>query len=504
MHNYLRTILLTAAALACAALPPARASAAPQRPNIIFILVDDLRWTAPSCMWAAGESGQPFAKTPNIDRIAAEGCKFSNAFVTTSLCSPSRASFLTGLFVHSHRVLGNGNNNELSHKLITWPMMLHDAGYETSWVGKWHMGTDPTPRPGFDHWMALPGQGQYINPRFNVDGKDTTVQGYVTDILNARALEFIKARHDKPFLLYLSHKAVHGPFTPAEKYKDLYDNVAYEHRPNAKGDLSQDLEEKPALRRAESERPNQAPKKKGKKKAAEAEANPNAIKGKNAFEQPNGRGDQLIKNQLRCVASIDDGVGMIFKALAETGQLDNTLIAFSSDNGYLWGEHKLGDKRAAYEESIRIPLMMRYPPMIKPGSTIDAYALNIDVAPTMTELAQAKPIPNVQGRSLLPLLKDPKNAPADWRKAVFLEYFAERGFPKIPTYQAARTESWKLIHYPDLKEMDELYNLTQDPYEKHNLLYGPKKEPNTEMESLLNDLIQQTGAAKAGGAPTQP
>ena len=488
------------AALLCLATLAARTPAA-TRPNIVFILVDDLRYTAPSCLWSQGESGKPFANTPNIDRIAAEGAKFTNSFVTTSLCSPSRASFLTGLYVHTHGVKGNGDNNALSHKLITWPMMLHDAGYETSFVGKWHMGNDPTPRPGFDHWMALPGQGQYNNPRMNVDGKDGPVPGYVTDILNNRAVEFIRAKHDKPFCLYLSHKAVHGPFTPAEKYQNLYNDVTYEHRANAKGDLSQDLEEKPALRREGSERANAAGadggKKKGKKKAAEAAENPNAIKGKTAFT--NGRGDQLIKNQLRCTMSIDDGVGMIFKALSETGSLDNTLIVFTSDNGYLWGEHGLGDKRAAYEESIRIPMLMRYPPLLKPGSNIESYALNIDIGPTMTELAGAKPIPNVQGTSLVPLMKNPQSPPPDWRKAIFLEYFSERGFPKIPTYQAARTEQWKLVHYPDLKEMDELYNLTRDPYEKHNLLYGPKKEPNTELESLLNQLIDETGAAKKAG-----
>ncbi|MBX6314203.1 MAG: sulfatase-like hydrolase/transferase, partial [Isosphaeraceae bacterium] len=192
------------------------AAEAPARPNIVFILVDDLRWDALGC------TGHPFAETPNIDRIAREGVNFRNAFVTTPLCSPSRASFLTGRYVHAHGVKGNGDNSALSHRLVTFPRLLHDAGYETAFIGKWHMGTDDSPRPGFDRWVSFKGQGQYNDPILNVDGEAKKVEGYMTDLLNDHAVAFLKRSHEKPFLLYLSHKAVHGPFTPAERHKDLY------------------------------------------------------------------------------------------------------------------------------------------------------------------------------------------------------------------------------------------------------------------------------------------
>src|SRR3989449_4486524 len=179
------------------------------RPNFMFILIDDLRFNAPACL------GHPFVKTPNIDRIAREGATFTNAFVTTPLCSPSRASYLTGRWVRSHKVLGNGDNAARSHELITWPRLLHDAGYDTGYAGKWHMGTDDTPRPGFDRWVSFKGQGVYQDPVFNVDGTAAMAEGYITDLLNEHALNFVKQPHKKPFLLYLAHKAVHGPFTPA-------------------------------------------------------------------------------------------------------------------------------------------------------------------------------------------------------------------------------------------------------------------------------------------------
>src|SRR3989454_5520007 len=207
------------------------------RPNFLFILTDDLRFNAlPS-------TGPPFVKTPNIDRIAREGATFTNAFGTTPLCSPSRASYLTGRWVRSHKVLGNGDNAARSHELITWPRLLHDAGYETGYAGKWHMGTDDTPRPGFDRWVSFKGQGTYEDPTINVDGQASKVTGYMTDILNEHALNFVKAEHKKPFALYLAHKAVHGPFTPAERHKNLYSDTPFKPAPSAQDSL----EGKPVL-----------------------------------------------------------------------------------------------------------------------------------------------------------------------------------------------------------------------------------------------------------------
>lgn len=415
-----------------------RAAAPPARPNIIFVLIDDLRYNALGC------TGHPFVRTPNIDRIAAEGVNFRNSYVTTSLCSPSRASFLTGRYVHSHGIKDNGDNSALSHQLLTWPRLLRDAGYETGYVGKWHMGTDATPRPGFDRWVSFPGQGQYVDPRMNIDGKDTQARGYITDLLNEQAIDFIDRKREKPFALYLAHKAVHGPFTPAERHQNLYMNQRVAREPSVKDTLVG----KPALERTLAAVNKQEPARKAGMAAGPAS------------------NDELVKNQLRCMKSVDEGIGLIFQMLQKNDQLDNTLILFTSDNGYLWGEHGLGDKRASYEESIRIPMIARYPALIQPGTKLDYFALNVDVAPTMVELAGLKPPKDVRGRSLLPLLKGDSRG---WRRSFLAEYFEEPQYPRIPSYQCLRGERWKYTHYVDLPDADELYDVKADPYEMDNL-----------------------------------
>ncbi|HEU0038904.1 MAG TPA: sulfatase [Verrucomicrobiae bacterium] len=451
------------------AAPAAEASA---RPNIIFILVDDLRWDALSCM------GHPVAKTPNIDRLAKEGALFKNFFVSIPLCSPSRSSFLTGQYAHATGVIDNSDHSALSHQLVTFPKLLHDAGYETAYVGKWHMGADDSPRPGFDRWVSFKGQGVYENPNINVDGKASKVDGYMTDILNGHALDFVKQEHKKPFALYLAHKAVHGPFTPAERHKDLYAEAKLPLTPNHQDKL----EGKPALTRElpETKSADGAPK---KKRAAKKAAKANGA--------PTGH-ENTMRQQLRALAAIDEGVGQLLKALEDSKQLDNSMVIFTSDNGYFWGEHGLGDKRWAYEESIRDPLLMRYPKLIKAGTTLEPFALNIDIAPTLLDVAGA-PIPKaIQGRSLLPLFKD---AQAPWRKSFLTEYFAERAFPRTPTWQAVRTDRWKYIRYTNLAGMDELYDLKADPYEMNNLIKDVSAQSALrEMKAELAKLRQETGA----------
>ena len=401
------------------------------RPNILFILIDDLRYNAPAY------AGHPFVKTPNIDRIAREGAIFEDAFVTTPLCSPSRASFLTGRYVRSHGVLDNTNHNELSHKLITWPRLLHDAGYETGYAGKWHMGNDSSPRPGFDKWVSFRGQGVYNDPVLNIDGDEAKHTGYITDILTDHAVDFIKKPRSKPFVMYLAHKAVHGPFTPAERHKDLFASEAIHRTPNA----DDNWDGKPALQRDVDGKP--------------------PVKGV-------GSSDDLIRNQLRCLTAIDEGVGRILKTLEETGQMDNTFIVFTSDNGYFWGEHHLGDKRWAYEESLRIPMAMRYPKLIKAGTHISQLVMNVDMAPTMLTLGGAKLPGDLQGHSVLPLFKGPVK---NWRTSFLSEYFMEQNFPRVPSWQAVRDDQWKYIHYTEVKGADELYNLKKDPYEMQNLVH---------------------------------
>ncbi len=442
------------AGAACAAVHGASAG----RPNIVFMFTDDQRWDSMSC------AGHPFLKTPHMDRIAREGAYFENAFVTTPLCSPSRASFLTGRYVHAHGVRGNGPMyNELSHQLITWPRLLREAGYETGYVGKWHMGNDGRPRPGFDRWVSFKGQGLYDDPPLNVDGQETKAQGYMTDILTGHAVEFLKRKRSKPFALCVGHKAVHGPFTPAPRHKDLYSTDPIPRRPNTRDTL----EGKPVLRRTASAQ------EKAKKAAA-----------------PGSRGEELIRNQLRGLVAVDESVGEVLKALEQTGELDNTLVIFTSDNGYFWGEHGLGDKRFSYEESIRIPMVMRYPKRIKPGSRIREDVLNIDICPTALELAGARAPANVHGRSLVPLLGGKAKG---WRTSFLAEYFLEPNFERIPTWQAVRTSRWKYTRYTELEGMDELYDLQADPYEMRNLIQdAAARKTIEELRTELGRLLKTT------------
>lgn len=449
------SLLLILAALAAR---PGLAQKSEEHPNILFIYTDDQRWDA------MGIAGHPFLKTPNIDRVGREGGHFRNAFVTTPLCSPSRSSFLTGQYVHTTGIRGNTNaGNARSHQLITFPRLLHDAGYESSYVGKLHMGNDDSPRPGFDHWVSFKGQGQYLNPQINVNGQAGRVDGYITDILTDHAVRFLKQPRTKPFCMVFGHKAVHGPFTPAERHKSLYTDEPLPRAPNVKDTL----EGKPALTRP--------------------------IDGQPAVRAGGGSGEALIRSQLRCLASVDESVGQLLKALEDTKQLDNTLVIFTSDNGYFWGEHSLGDKRWAYEESIRIPLVMRYPKLIKAGTKLDQMVLNIDIAPTVLELGGA-PIPEaMHGRSLLPLFRNP-NAP--WRKGFLAEYFLEPGFPRHPSWQAVRTDRWKYIHYTELQGMDELYDLKADRYEMKNLIGDPAAAgPLRDLKADLEKQLRDTGAS---------
>ena len=451
---------------------PPSSAASDFRPNIVFILVDDLRWDELGC------AGHPFVKTPNIDRIAGEGARFRNAFMTTPLCSPSRASFLTGQYAHTHGITDNVNRSAASHKLVTFPLLLHQSGYETAFIGKWHMGNDDTPRPGFDRWVSFKGQGTYLDPDINADGKDLKPGGYITDLLSGYAVEFIKRRHDKPFLVYLAHKAIHPEarqrddgsvdltdaerFISAERHRDLYAGKKIPRRPNAmRAPIG-----KPALERRIGNLP--------------------------PLGANTGTSDEGVLGRLRTLMAVEESVGDIISALQETGQLDKTVIVFTSDNGYFYGEHGLSvERRLAYEESIRMPLLVRYPRLIKAGTGRDEMALNIDFAPTLLALAGV-PVPaNVQGRSLVPLLKGDR---PQWRDSFLIEYYSDRVFPRILQmgYKALRTGRWKYIHYLELQGMDEFYDLTTDPYEMKNLIDMPGAktalaETKKEMERLLEE-----------------
>lgn len=447
------------------------------QPNIVFILIDDLRWDE------LGIAGHPFIKTPHIDRIGKEGARFRNAFMTTPLCSPSRASFLTGQYAHTHGITDNVDRSAASHKLVTFPLLLHQAGYETAFVGKWHMGNDDKPRPGFDRWVSFKGQGTYRDPDINEDGKSVKPSGYITDILNGYAVEFIKRPHRQPFLLYLAHKAIHPEvtqnddgsvnvanaelFIPAERHQNLYAGKPIPHRPN----YGRPPTGKPALQRQ--------------------------IGNLTPLGAATATRDETILGRQRTIAAIEDGVGEILKTLKESGQLDNTIIVFTSDNGYFYGEHGLSvERRLAYEESIRMPLLVRYPKAIKADTVRDEFALNLDLAPTLLELAGVAVPRAMQGRSLVPLLTGKRTA---WRDSFLIEYYSDKVFPRVLQmgYKAVRNGRWKYIHYLELEGMDELYDLKADPYEMKNLIHQPgAAKTRDEMTRELERLLKETGTQR--------
>jgi N-acetylglucosamine-6-sulfatase len=472
-RSFLSTGVLATAAGALPAEPQKAASQSPpvprhdKRPNIVFVITDDLRYDGLS------STGHPFARTPHIDRIAREGVKFNNFFCTTPLCSPSRASFLTGLYAHTHQIVNNDNQGlaDLSHRLPTFPRILYNADYETAFIGKWHMGFDDTVRPGFEHWIGFRAQGLYENCVLNINGERRQVRGYTTDFLNEYAVQFIERPHRRPFVLYLGHKAPHYPYLPAAGYDQLYKEDRYKAPPVA----ANDVERKPALH-------NKYP---PVDRLHAMGATPEPQESRRG--RPSDPSD-IVRDQARCVASVDDGMGMIFDALERTGELDNTIVIFTGDNGYLMGEHGLfDDKRWAYEPSIRLPLLMRYPKLIKPGSERNQSVLNIDIAPTLLDLAGVTPYSKMQGKSLLPVFGD---ADAPLRDSFLCEFFQERYGPQVQDWQCVRGKRWKYIHYPTLNGMDELYDLKADPGEEANLwgdatLADVRQQMNQELTSLL-------------------
>ncbi|MGA7306438.1 MAG: sulfatase [Rhodothermales bacterium] len=441
-----------------------------QRPNIVFIITDDQR-----ADWL-GVAGHPDLRTPNIDRLANEGARFTEFFVTTPLCSPSRASFLTGQYAHKHLVTNNDRLgiDVIGHSLYTFPRRLREAGYETAFVGKWHMGLDDSRRPGFDYWVSFKGQGQYIDPVVNENGTRLQLTGYITDYLNRKAVEFVSQPRSQPFLLYLSHKAVHNPFLPAARFDSLYTDVTY-HPPEV---TDADIKGKPALHLNLPTVPWYE-----LESIAPEPGEPRCGRGKDP--------GSIIRDQMRTLMSVDEGLGMLFDVLTETGQLDNTVVIFTSDNGFLLGEHgRFNDKRLAYDESIRIPFIIRYPPLVTPGTIIDAMTLNVDVAPTLLDIAGVTPITPVNGRSFVPLLRDPN---ADWRESMLTEYFLEKVAPNARPWQSVRTEHWKYIRYTDLEGMDELYDLQADPHEVRNLISDPSAISTlAEMQTKLDSLLTAT------------
>lgn len=413
--------------------------------NIVFILVDDLRYDI------FGFMGHPFIETPNIDALASEGVQFQNAFVTTSLCSPSRASFLTGQYMHHHKVVDN--STPIRHGTKTFPMYLQEAGYETAFIGKWHMGgSSDAVRPGFDHWVSFPGQGTYAPEKqmINVNGTRVPRTKYMTDELTDYAEDWLESRQgDQPFMLYLSHKGVHGLYDPAERHRDRYLDSSFQ--------VPDDVATPP---RANEQKPMWVQ---------------NQRNSWHGVDFPYyGRSGQSLEEMYRhyceMILSIDDSVERVRATLRAGGHMHDTMIIFTSDGGHLWGEHGLIDKRCAYEPSMRIPLLVHAPGIIKSGIIVDALVANIDVAPTLLDLAGVDIPHTMDGQSFLPMLQIDHGVPADWRESLLYEYYWEPSFPMTPTTFALRGDRYKFIQYHGIWDFDELYDLETDPGEKNNLI----------------------------------
>lgn len=448
-----------------AILMAASIAAAPRPPNVVVILTDDQRWDAMSC------AGHPFLKTPNLDRLASEGARFANTFVTTSLCSPSRASLLSGRYARAHGVLNNFT--EYPNDLPSYPRRLHEAGYETAYVGKWHMGeTNDAPRPGFDHWMSHRGQGNYFDNEFNIDGRRQQLPGYYTTVVTEHVVSWLRQPHPKPFLLILGQKAPHGgPIQPEPRFEHAFDEVTIA-RPRNFDDYAGPG--KPAWL---------------------AESLPTwhgvggPLYGLKVY-------DRFVRAYCATLLSVDESVGKIYETLRALGQLDHTILVFTSDNGFVLGEHGRVDKRTMYDESLRIPLLVRYPPAVKPGTIIREMTLSLDLAPSLIDLCGARPLPNSHGRSWKPLLAGRHGG---WRKSFLYEYNYEAQFPYTPNVRGVRTDDWKLIHYPHGdgspdRFKAELYNLRSDPLEMHNLIDDPKHgRQRARLEKELARLSREAG-----------
>lgn len=451
---------------ACA--PIAQAQTARPR-NIVFILTDDHRYDA------LGVMAHPLARTPNMDALARGGAHMRNAFVTTALCSPSRASILTGTYAHTHGVVDNFT--PIPPGLPNVGQLLQQSGYQTALIGKWHIGdaTD-APQPGFDHWVSFRGQGQYL-PRagatmINVDGRQVPQKGYLTDELTDYAISWLdKTSRDKPFFLYLSHKGVHADFEPAARHKGSLKDVPAP-TPTTMAPSAAEAGHFPAWVR------NQR----------------NSWHGVEYPYHSTLDVAEYYRRYMETLRAVDDSVGRVVDWLKTKGQLESTLIIYMGDNGFAFGEHGLIDKRTAFDWSMRVPMLVYAPGLVSPGQKIDRVVANIDVAPTMLDLAGAKAPAHMQGMSMLPILKD---AASPWRDTLLYEYYWEWSFPQTPTQFALRGERYKYVFTHGVWDVDMFFDLQADPQESRNLIDDPAQAKTiAAMRAELFALLETTGGLK--------
>ena len=450
--------------------------------NIIFILADDHRYDAMGFM-----NKIKGLQTPGMDRLAKEGVHIKNAFVSTALCSPSRASILTGQYAHTHTVVDN--EAALPSNLVFFPSYLQKSGYQTAFVGKWHMGnTDDQPQPGFDHWISFQGQGVYYNPTFNVDGKriKQAEGSYITDLLTDYALEWLnKTNKSKPFFLYLSHKGVHAEFYPAKRHEGKYTDVPVVCPPSM------------YLTATDSSKTYGIPTPPGSQ--VNTRDIPNWVRaqryswhGVDYMYHGTIKFDDFYRRYLETLQAVDESIERINNWVVSHGLKDNTMIVYMGDNGFSFGEHGLIDKRHAYEESMRVPLLVWAPGMVKPNSVMEQIIMNVDLAPTFLDLAGIAKPKQMQGFSFAEILGGKS---VTWqRDKVFYEYYWEAAFPQTPTTFAVRTERYKYIYYNGIWDINELYDLQADPYEMNNLIRDPAyQQTGMKLRTELFNWLGQTG-----------
>lgn len=433
-------------------------TAQPHPRNVIFILMDDLRFDGLGFL-------QPQIRTPNIDRLAREGSYFPNTLVTSSLCSPSRATILTGMTARNHHVVDNTNSSEAG--LTFFPSYLRERGYQTAFIGKWHMGSNTdAPRPGFDKWISFRGQGSYwptgdLPPAalkagrvnmFNVDGKEVPQKGYITDELDDYAMNWLEKERDpsKPFFLYLSHKAVHSDPLPPPRYAHQYDKVTF-GIPASAANTPENYKGKPMW--VYNQR--------------------NSWHGIDFFYNSDMQMTEYLRNYYATLSAVDDGVGRIVSYLRKNHLDRNTMIVFTSDNGFLIGDHGLIDKRNAYEGSVRVPMVVWSPGFVPAGATNTGRIRNLDFAPTFLDLAGAPTPRQFEGVSALPLITG-KMPVSRWSPPDFVyEYYWDWQFPMTPSTFAIERNGVKYIQYYGIYDTEELYDLSTDPDEMHNLIDDP-------------------------------
>ena len=439
-----------------------------QRRNVIFILSDDHRHDFMSFVRGAPS----FLKTPNLDRMRARGAHVPNAFVTTALCSPSRASILTGKYAHRHGVVDN--TSPIPQGTVFFPELLQRAGYRTAYIGKWHMGEDEEsdmPRPGFDQWVSFRGQGVYFDPMLNVNGTRRPVKGYTTDILTDQALEWLRgvrrADPDRPFFLYLAHKAVHAEFQPAPRHAGRYATSPIPY-PETMANTEANYRGKPRW---------------VKEQRYSWHGVDFAYHGALDF-------DHFYRAYNETLLAVDESIGRVLDYVGQAGLASSTLIVYTSDNGFVLGEHGLIDKRHAYETSMRVPMVAYAPGMITPGDTITQMVRNIDIAPTILALAGVQPEWQMDGQSVLPALRG-EQVPSPGE--LLYEYYWEYAFPHTPTTFALRGDRFKYIFYHGIWDTNELYDLNADPMERYNLIDSPLMQDTVRaMRTRLFDRLQAT------------